>query len=136
VNGYLSTVKEAIEAWEVGELSTEKAYQNQLAAFLVEATPDDARVEKEYRVEGTTADMYLKWKGIVFEDELFFELKRNLKSKAAYDRLVGQVEGLNPDKRKIAVVLFGAVEQQYVERLKEHYADKLNQEGMVIVTKP
>lgn len=54
LSGLLQSVANVIDAWEVEEQKTEKAYQTRLAKTLVEAAPG-ARIEKEYRVEGTAA---------------------------------------------------------------------------------
>jgi hypothetical protein len=49
----------------------------------------------------TTTDLYFKWPGILSSDELFIELNYNLRQKGEYDRLVGQIEQINPKKHKL-----------------------------------
>lgn len=59
---------------------------------------------------------------------MLFELKRNLTRKNEFDRLVGQIEGLDPRENTVFVVLFGErdpalVGRLLVGRLKERYAE-------------
>jgi hypothetical protein len=82
--------------------------------------PEDARIEREYRHDGTTTDVGVIYKGIVSEDRVFFELKRNLKRKTDYDRLIGQIEGLKPRQNKVFVVLVGDTDDALLGRLREH----------------
>lgn len=93
------------------------------------SVPDDARVEKEYRHRGTTMDIYVTWKGILQSDGLTFELKKDLTKKTDFDRLVGQIEGLDPVKNKVIVVLVGKTDKALLGRLREKYA-KVLQAGM------
>ena len=58
-------------------------------------------------------------------------MKRNLRKKSDYDRLVGQVEGLKPKKNKIFVVLIGDTDPALLGRLKEQFKGYL-EEGLVI----
>lgn len=122
VNGLMNTlVKRIREEWRPGEKATEIAYRDSLLKFLRDLVPEDCRVEREYRHEGTTADIYLSWKGLMFNDEIFVEMKRNLQKKAAYDRLIGQIEELKPAKHRIILVLVGETDEGLVGRLNEHY---------------
>jgi hypothetical protein len=58
-------------------------------------------------------------------DELAFELKVNLKKKTDFDRLVGQIEGLEPRKNKVLVVLIGDTDPMYLGRLEAKYAEQM-----------
>src|SRR5260370_34946270 len=48
-------------------------------------------------------------------------MKSNLHQKAQYDRLVGQIESLEPGKNAIVVVLCGETNPSLVTRFKEKY---------------
>jgi hypothetical protein len=49
------------------------------------------------------------------------ELKRNLQSKAQLDRLVGQVEALEPKKNAVLIILCGETNPALLTGLKERY---------------
>jgi hypothetical protein len=117
--GLPKNVVKLLEAWEPQPQRTELAYRDALAAMLRAACPPDARVEVEYRHGGTTTDVWLRWKGIVSNDEVFFELKRNLTKKTELDRLIGQLVQLDAGKRNIVVVLFGETGPGLLSRLRE-----------------
>lgn len=136
MNGLLPSLEDVLKEWHPEEMKRETQYRDALLKNLRESVPDDCRVEREYRHEGTTADLYLSWKGILQSDEVFFEIKRNLKRKSDYDRLVGQIEGLNPKERNVVVVLVGEVEMALVGRLRERYkrfTDDYDDQSMLIV---
>lgn len=69
----------------------------------------------------TTADIWLKWDGLVTSREVFIEIKRNLRQKPQYDRLVGQIEGLRSGENKIVVVLCGGTSETLSSRLRDRY---------------
>ena len=119
-HGLLDAVGKVIEQWNPGELETEIAYRNSLENFLRKCGPK-AVVERERRDADTTTDLYVAWTEIVMTQEVFIELKRNLVEKGTFDRLIGQIEQLNPSKRNIVVVLCGESDPQYVGRLRERY---------------
>lgn len=122
VSGLLPGFVRLVEHWDPGSLDTETAYRDSLLKFLRTAVPEDCRVEREYRHGGTTADIFISWKGLLFNSEVFVEMKRNLQKKASFDRLVGQLEGLEPGKRKILLVLVGCTDEGLLGRLKSRYA--------------
>lgn len=119
-NGLMSTLEELVKGWKPDPMATETGYSNALAAYLRAALPEDTRVEREYRHAGTTTDVGVIYKGILSGGEVFFELKRNLKKKTDYDRLIGQIEGLRPKQNRIFVVLVGDTDDALVGRLREH----------------
>ena len=82
-------------------------------------------LEKEYRDRGTTMDLWLRWKGHFVSEELAFELKVNLKRKADCDRLIGQIEDLNPRENLILLVLIGETDHALLGRLREKYAEQI-----------
>lgn len=131
----------ALEAWRPPPLKTELEYRDALFAYLREIIPDAARVEKEYRHAGTTVDLYLRCEGLLTQFEVFFELKRHLRKKVEFDRFVGQIEGLDPQRHDIFLVLIGERDASLVARLKERYASSLEPQlfrpaSMVLVEIP
>src|SRR4051794_26764216 len=93
-DGLLQSVGNVLKNWEPKPSKREIDCSDELAKFLRTVLPEDSRVEREYRHEGTTCDVCVKYLGIFSNDEVFIEVKRNLARKADYDRLVGQIEGL------------------------------------------
>lgn len=121
-NGLLNVMATRVIDWKPPRLRSELAYRNHLLAMLREILPPDAQLEKEYRHRGTTIDIWLKWKGVLQSDELSFELKVNLKKKTEFDRLVGQIEGLEPSRNKVLLVLIGETNRDLLGRLEAKYA--------------
>lgn len=128
--GFISTVARFAGEWRPPRLRGETAYRNEFCKVLRAAVPSDCKVESEYRHIGTTADVWLKWTGFVFNDEVFFELKVNLTKKTDYDRLVGQIEGIVPAKNKLIVMLIGDTKPDILGRLNDRYAAQLRGEAM------
>lgn len=127
VNGLLSSIVKVVEeAWKPELMATETAYRDSLLKVMREVVPEDCRVEREYRHAGTTADIYLAWKGMMFNDEIFIEMKRSLQKKAAFDRLIGQIEELQPSKHKILLILVGDTDKGLLGRLNERYNRYIN----------
>ena len=114
-------VAKLLDHWHPENFADELKYQRSLVEFFRERIPTDCRVEREYRHEGTTVDLYLCWSGFLSKGELFIEVKRNLNKKATLDRLVGQIETLTPGKRAIMVVLVGETNEALLGRLEERY---------------
>jgi hypothetical protein len=106
--------------WQPKPLPTELKYRDSLISQLREQLKE-ATIEPEYRHCGTTTDIYVKEKGFFGSSEVFVELKRNLTSKSQLDRLVGQIESLQPKKNFIIVVLCGETNPTLLSRLKERY---------------
>ncbi len=116
----IEAVNKLIAEWQPAQLANELQYRNSLTALLRERLPK-AKIETEYRHNGTTIDIYAKEPGLFSSTEVFVELKRNLLHKAQLDRLVGQIESLQPGKNAILVVLCGDTNPALVTRLKEKY---------------
>jgi hypothetical protein len=116
----IETVNKLTAEWQPAQLANELQYRNSLTALLRERLPK-AKIETEYRHNGTTIDIYAKEPGLFSSTEVFVELKRNLLHKAQLDRLVGQIESLQPGKNAILVVLCGDTNPALVTRLKEKY---------------
>jgi len=121
-SGLVPGLKGLIKAWEPGPLQTELRFRDSFLSFLRANVPADCRVEREYRHHGTTIDIFLEWRGLVFNDEIYFEVKRNLNKKPMLDRLVGQVESLQPGKHTILILLIGDTDPALLQRLKAKYA--------------
>src|SRR5260370_37151451 len=98
----IETVNKLIGEWQPAQSANELQYRNSLTALLRERLPK-AKIETEYRHNGTTIDIYAKEPGLFGSTEVFVELKRNLLHKAQLDRLVGQIESLQPGKNAILV---------------------------------
>lgn len=113
-------VDKLVREWQPQALPTELQYRNSLITFLRERLKD-AQIEPEYRHKGTTTDIYVKQTGLLGSSEVFIELKRNLLQKSQYDRLVGQIESLEPGKNAIVVALCGETNPSLVTRFKEKY---------------
>ncbi|HXE89711.1 MAG TPA: hypothetical protein VNK82_01975 [Terriglobales bacterium] len=127
LNGLMTTVAKVIRNdWSPGELAGELQYRNALLSFLRDVAPQ-AHIEPEYRHMGTTCDLHLAWPGIVNRGEVFIELKHNLRQKSEYDRLIGQIEQLNPRSNQIIVVFCGAATSDtLVSRFQERYRDVID----------
>ncbi|MES9950256.1 MAG: hypothetical protein ABW118_14965 [Candidatus Thiodiazotropha sp.] len=136
-NGLLQAVMKRVSQWEPPKQKNEIAYRNHLLEVLRPLLPSDARIEKEYRHRGTTMDLWLEWKGLLFSDDLSFELKVNLTRKTDCDRLIGQIEGLEPKNNKILIILIGETENSLLKRIQEKYHDFLDESeqsmGIVLV---
>lgn len=134
----LDTVVNLIQEWQPERLPKELKYRDSLANFLRERLPR-AIIEKEYRHSGTTSDLYVECSGFLRSSEVFIELKRNMLQKNQLDRLVGQLESLNPRKHRIIVVLCGETKPELLTRLRLHYAslsaDPFSVKTMAIVVK-
>jgi len=125
-NGLVKAFEKHVGDWKPPKLKTEVNYRDHLLAYLRDTLPQDTKVEREYRHLGTTLDLWVGWKGVFAPGELAFELKVNLKKKKTdYDRLVGQIEGINPRKNKTLVVLIGETDQGLLGRLKERYEEQI-----------
>lgn len=116
-HGLLASVCHIINAWNPKELQSEREYRDSLASYIRESAPD-AHIECEYRHLGTTIDILVQWNGILSGDQVFIELKRNLTQKAELNRLIGQIDDLQPEEHNIIVVLCGVTSPALLDRLK------------------
>lgn len=113
-------VTKLTKEWQPHILPTELKYRDALSTLL-RGCLKDAKVETEYRHIGTTIDIYVKQSGFFGSSEVFVELKYNLLHKAQLDRLVGQIESLQPGKNAIVVILCGQTNPALLTRFKERY---------------
>ncbi len=111
---------EDLKRWRPGELPNEKAYHLSLEAFLRKKHPQ-ANLEREYRHNGTTIDIYFAKPGLLGTRHLFFELKRNLTKKGECDRLIGQVERMHGGSYNSLIVLCGRSDPRWVQRLCDRF---------------
>jgi hypothetical protein len=120
-HGFQAELLHTLEYWQPSAQRTERAYRDDLVRFLREQLPT-ARVEREWRHNGTTADVFVRWMGLVQTHDTYFELKRNLTSKPEFNRLVGQVDDLDPTQHRVFIVVCGRSDERFVSRLREKYA--------------
>ena len=127
-HGIRASLHTLMESCKLPNMSKELEYSNALANYLRSALPEDARVEREYRHEGTTCDIYIAYQS----EEVFLEVKWRLARKADYDRLIGQVEGLKPKKNNVVVVLIGDTNEQLLCRLHAYFAGQVRDKRVAI----
>jgi hypothetical protein len=131
-------VLKLIKEWQPEAQPSEIKYRDALTVVLRERLKE-AKVEKEYRHAGTTIDIYVKQSGFWGDSEVFVELKRNLLQKTQLDRLVGQVESLQPRRNALIVVLCGDTNPALETRFREKYKltnDLFAPATFTLVTKP
>jgi hypothetical protein len=124
-NGLLLSFAELVHHWGPPALKNETAYRDHLLTHIRDSVPADTKLEREFRHHGTTIDIWLRWSGLVQRGEIAFELKVNLKKKTEFDRLVGQVESLDPRNNNVLLVLIGETDQSLLGRLREKYASQI-----------
>lgn len=125
VQGLLPVLHKGLKQWKPPQASREKECREDLARFLREMLPDGTRIEQEYRHCGTTLDVFIRYAGLISRSDVFVELKKDLKRKTDFDRLVGQIESMMPGENRILIVLVGNTEAAWIARLKEKYAREL-----------
>ena len=114
-------VTKLVREWQPKELPNELKYRDSLLTSLRERLKD-AKIEREYRHSGTTTDIYVQQSSFFSgTTEVFVELKRDLNQKAKLDRLIGQIESLQPKRNHIIVVLCGETDPALLTRFKEQY---------------
>ncbi len=116
----LESVIKSLKDWQPKPLPNELKYRDSLMGHLRGKLPKE-KIEPEYRHLGTTTDIYVKQDSFFGSSEVFVELKRNLQSKAQLDRLVGQVESLEPKNNAVLIILCGETNPALLTRLKERY---------------
>lgn len=125
-NGLIPALESRLLQWNPGNLGGELKYRDNLYEHLRDSVPEGCVVQKEYRHLGTTIDIWIKWLGFLWTTEVGFELKLNLTKKSDYDRLIGQLESMEPSKTNIVVVLIGSVEEAFLMKLKHRYSTQLS----------
>lgn len=125
-NGLVPELVKLLSTWKPPLLQGELAYRDHLYSFIRQSIPLDSQIEKEYRHLGTTIDLWVHWKGILFNDQVAIEIKVNLKRKTECDRLIGQLEALSPKENSILLVLVGETDQILLGRIQRKYATQSN----------
>lgn len=136
-----SVVDRVRSEWSPGRLADERAYQRSLEAFLRAVLPGRAALSPEYPHLGGRLDFFIRFEGLVQRHEVIVELKHDLKDKAEFDRLVGQLEGLEPDRQEILLVLCGETRPDFLATLERRYEALMNplpgqEPSFAIVCKP
>ncbi len=88
-----------IKEWIPKRCSTEKDYENSLVKHLRKHLPK-ARITPQFAIGRTKADIVIDGKDIV-------EIKKDLKSTAVRDRLIGQLTQYKEWRGKVFVVIVG-----------------------------
>ena len=118
-HGIAPSIGNLLRQWRPPRLNTEVAYSDALAKYLRAALPEGSRIEREYRHEGTTCDVSIQYSGLMSNELVLIEVKRDLRRKSDYDRLVGQIAGLKPDNNSVMIVLVGDTDPTLRGRLEE-----------------
>lgn len=134
-DGLMPNLVRAIESWVPIGCQKETEYSDSLAYYLRECAPD-AHIEREYRHLGSTIDIYVRWNGFWGTENIYIELKRNLSQKSQLDRLIGQIEGLQPGQHKIIIVLCGDTAPALLNRLVAKYKSHWLSLSIITKTKP
>ena len=126
--GLLVTLQKTLRDWTPSAQENEPAYSDALASYLRARLPEDARVEREYRHEGTTVDLHIAFDST----EVYVEVKLQLQRKSDYDRLVGQIVQLRPERNTVMIVLIGDTNVQFLGRLRAYCRQYHREENPVI----
>ncbi len=127
--GVITGVIESLKGWEPVGCKRELDYHISLEAKLRAKFPD-AHIEREYRHNGTTADLMFMRSALLGKVALLIEVKRDLVKKAEYDRLVGQVMAISPASYNVMVILCGKTDEKYVSRFLETFKEYMNDDPM------
>lgn len=112
-----SASKEITKNWHPPFLNTEIDLRDDLERFLREASPD-AHIETEYRHLGTTCDLFLRYPGFFSPSRLYVEIKLNLQAKSEFDRLLGQLEQMEPRDNNVLIILCGETDPSLLSRVR------------------
>lgn len=108
----VSEVKKAIEKWSPRKCKSEKDFENSLYTHLHKSF-DDVQITKQYSVGRTRADLNVG-------DKVIIEMKKDLKTTAQYDRLIGQIEEYRKWKGRTVILLLGETDPNLKKRLIKH----------------
>lgn len=128
-NGIVPAFESRIRQWRPALQDGELEYRNALYDQFRKILPDDCVIQKEYRHFGTTIDIWIKWTGIFTTGDIGFELKLNLTKKSEFDRLIGQIEHMEPTKTNIVVLLIGQTDETFLMKLRHKYSSQISGEG-------
>lgn len=100
----VDNVREILASWKPAWCPSEKEYEDAAYKYLNESFPKD-KFERQYWRGKTKADLYVEFKDAA---KVVVEMKRDLKDRGEYHRLIGQVyEYLTEWKVEVLVVLCG-----------------------------
>lgn len=119
--GLMDSVLLALKQWDPPRLDRELDYHEHLAGFLRANAPSNFLVAKEYPHAGSNVDVYVRRRGSIITEEVFMELKLDLQDVPGYDRLVGQIERIDPAKHDVIVVLIGETDPRFAAQLRQRY---------------
>lgn len=131
-NGLLQCLADCVRSWMPPLYGKETEYSRALAEYLRLSLPVDAHVECEYRHLGETIDLFVRYRSVLTNDEVFIEVKRRLSRKSELNRLVGQMMSFSPGKNKLLVVLIGECDVELVGRFKHQFKQQLEQGPLIM----
>lgn len=123
---YACLVSTIEQDWRPDLFNSEREYHDDLEEFLAGTLPGNAILAREYMHAGGRVDLFASLRGLIRLHEIFFELKHDLQSQSDFDRLVGQLERIDPQRRSIILLLCGNTRREFVARLHERYSEFLN----------
>lgn len=108
----ISEVKKAIDAWFPEMCESEADYENSLYEFLHEHF-DDVQITRQYGIGRSRADLNVGNKVLV-------EIKKDLKIKTHYDRLIGQLGDYMKWTGATIILLVGTADPNLKKELVQH----------------
>lgn len=118
-------VRSIASEWTPDPMGSEQEYQEDIEPFLRAVLPEEAVLAREYMHLGSKLDFYVRLQGWIRRHEIAIEMKANLRSKSEFDRLKGQLQGYEPGKNQVILILCGDTEPSYIQQLRELYRDQL-----------
>jgi len=124
------TVEKIVINWNPKGCRTEKDFESSLVSTLEKELPDK-RIQRQYGSGRQRVD-------IVIDDKIPIEIKKDLKTTAIYQRLIGQLEEYLKKWDNLILVLTGDIDQDLFISLKTHCNEKTDvwgEEKISIITK-
>jgi hypothetical protein len=90
----------------------------------------ESAASKDVIDNSDTADIRVHKNNLFPPDEIFIELKLNMRRKDEVNRLVGQLEDLEPKTHCIVVVLLGNTRPECHARLRKNYKQNTLQRAL------
>lgn len=126
----LSHVENLINEWKPRACETEKDYQNSLYNFLEEKIPEK-QITKEHGIGRSKVD-------IAVGKKVFIELKKDIKTTAQLQRLIGQLEIYKEDCDNMLLVVCGKSDKKLIKQLRDKlktYDSALSDEPFRLIEK-
>lgn len=133
-DGLVENLCRVIKNWSPANFSKETEYRDSLTTHLKDCAPG-AQIQKQYLHLSAISDIYFEFDGFLNSDSAFIELKYNLLQQSQLDSLIAQIENLQPQERRVIVVLCGSTEPALLRRLKAQYKNQLGW-NIHIIEKP